>query len=71
MKVILPTIQAAFNRLDQPMSLGYSSAGTIIALGDGMQGFTVGDRVACAGAGHAVHAELAVVPRNLDLQNPG
>lgn len=67
---ILPTIQAAFNRLDQPMSLGYSSAGTIIALGDGMQGFEVGDRVACAGAGHAVHAELAVVPRNLLYKIP-
>jgi predicted dehydrogenase/threonine dehydrogenase-like Zn-dependent dehydrogenase len=67
---ILPTIQAAFNRLDQPMSLGYSSAGTIIALGDGMQGFEVGDHVACAGAGHAVHAELAVVPRNLMYKIP-
>lgn len=67
---IIPTIQAAFNRLDQPMSLGYSSAGTIIALGDGMQGFAVGDRVACAGAGHAVHAELAVVPRNLLYKIP-
>ena len=67
---ILPTIQAAFNRLDQPMSLGYSSAGTIIALGEGMQGFTIGDRVACAGAGHAVHAELAVVPRNLIYKIP-
>ena len=67
---ILPTIQAAFNRLDQPMSLGYSSAGTIIALGDGMQGFTIGDRVACAGAGHAVHAELAIVPRNLIYKIP-
>src|SRR5512137_1460702 len=32
---ILPTLQAAFNRLDQPMALGYSSAGTIIALGPG------------------------------------
>ena len=35
-----------------------------------MQGFTVGDRVACAGAGHAVHAELAVVPRNLIYKIP-
>lgn len=59
------TIQAAFNRLDQPMALGYSSAGTIIALGKGMQGFKVGQRVACAGGGFAVHAEYNVVPRNL------
>ena len=62
---VLPTVQAAFNRLDQPMALGYSSAGTIIALGDGMEGFKVGQRVACAGGGYAVHAEYNVVPRNL------
>jgi len=62
---IIPTIEAAFNRLDQPMPLGYSSAGTIIALGEGLNGFQVGDRVACAGSGYAVHAEYAVVPQNL------
>ncbi len=62
---VLPTVQAAFNRLDQPMPLGYSSAGTIIALGDGMDGFKVGQRVACAGGGFAVHAEYNVVPRHL------
>jgi len=62
---VLNTAQAAFNRLDQPMALGYSSAGTIVALGKGMQGFKVGQRVACAGGGFAVHAEYNVVPRNL------
>ncbi|MDP3184175.1 MAG: zinc-binding alcohol dehydrogenase, partial [Anaerolineales bacterium] len=62
---LLTTVAAAFNRLDQPMALGYSSAGTIVALGDDMQGFHVGQRVACAGGGYAVHAEYAVVPRNL------
>ncbi|HSK67080.1 MAG TPA: bi-domain-containing oxidoreductase [Anaerolineales bacterium] len=62
---LVNTAQAAFNRLDQPMALGYSSAGTIIALGMGMQGFRVGQRVACAGGGYAVHAEYNVVPRNL------
>ncbi|MBI3737991.1 MAG: bi-domain-containing oxidoreductase [Chloroflexi bacterium] len=62
---LVPTISAAFNRLDQPMALGYSSAGTIVALGPNMQGFKVGQRVACAGGGYAVHAEYAVVPRNL------
>ncbi|MBC8504546.1 MAG: bi-domain-containing oxidoreductase [Anaerolineales bacterium] len=62
---LLTTVDAAFNRLDQPMPLGYSSAGTIVALGKGFQGFKVGDRVACAGGGYAVHAEYAVVPKNL------
>jgi predicted dehydrogenase len=61
----LPAVQAAFNRLDQPVALGYSSAGTIISLGDGMEGFKVGQRVACSGGGYAVHAEYNVVPRNL------
>jgi len=60
-----PTLQAAFDRLDQPLPLGYSSAGTIVALGPGMEGFKSGQRVACAGGGYAVHAEYNLVPRNL------
>jgi threonine dehydrogenase-like Zn-dependent dehydrogenase len=62
---LLTTMEAAFNRLDQPMPLGYSSSGTIVAVGEGLQEFKVGDRVACAGGGYAVHAEFAVVPGNL------
>lgn len=62
---ILTTLDAAFNRLDQPMPLGYSSAGAIVALGEGLQGFRVGQRVACAGGNYAVHAEYATVPKNL------
>ncbi|HEY9076266.1 MAG TPA: bi-domain-containing oxidoreductase [Anaerolineaceae bacterium] len=62
---LLPTITAAFNRLDQPMPLGYSSAGTVLAVGAGVEGIQPGDRLACAGGGYAVHAEYAVVPKNL------
>jgi threonine dehydrogenase-like Zn-dependent dehydrogenase len=62
---ILPTIEAAFSRLDQPMPLGYSSAGIVAAVGRGVDGLQVGDRVACAGGNYAVHAEYAIVPRNL------
>ncbi len=62
---VLPSVRAAFSRLDQPMALGYSSAGTIISLGEGMEGFKTGQRVACSGGGYAVHAEYNVVPRNL------
>src|SRR6476661_8061020 len=47
------TAQTAFNRLDQPTALGYSSAGTIVALGKNMSGFKLGQRVACAGGGYA------------------
>ncbi len=66
----LTALDAAFNRLDQPMVLGYSSSGVIEALGPGLTGFTVGDRVACAGGGFAVHAELGVVPQNLLVKLP-
>jgi predicted dehydrogenase len=67
---LLSTIEAAFNRLDQPMPLGYSSAGIIEAIGDNLQGLQVGERVACAGGGYAVHAEYALVPRNLMVKMP-
>lgn len=62
---VLPTLKAAINRLNQPMPLGYSSAGTIVEIGKGLTGFKVGDRVACSGGGFAVHAEYVVVPKNL------
>ena len=67
---LLTTLEAAFNRLDQPLPLGYSSAGTILAVGDGLQGFQVGERVACGGGGYAVHAEYAIIPRNLMVHLP-
>ena len=67
---LLTTIDAAINKLDQPFVLGYSSAGTIIQTGPGLMGLRVGDRVACAGGGYAVHAEYAVVPRNLMVPIP-
>ena len=50
-------------RLDQPLALGYSSAGTVIGVADDVPDIRIGDRVACAGAGYAVHAEVASVPR--------
>jgi predicted dehydrogenase/threonine dehydrogenase-like Zn-dependent dehydrogenase len=67
---VLGTLEAAFSRLDQSMALGYASAGTIQALGLGLTGFKVSDRVACAGGGHAVHAEYATVPQNLMARLP-
>jgi len=54
---LLTTVEAAFNRLDQPLALGYSSSGAIESLGAGMSGFKVGQRVACEGGVFAVHAE--------------
>ncbi len=50
--------------------LGYSAAGTVLEVGDKVDGFSVGDRVACAGAGYANHAEFINVPRNLVVKLP-
>src|SRR5271165_4605017 len=41
---------AVRSRLDQPNALGYSSAGTVIGVGEGVTDLNIGDRVACAGA---------------------
>ncbi len=62
---LLSTVEAVRSRLEQPFPLGYASAGTVAAIGEGVHGFSVGDRVACAGGGYAVHAEYAQVPQNL------
>ncbi len=67
---IAAALFAVRTRLDQPNVLGYSSAGTVVAIGEGVTGFSVGDRVACAGAGQAVHAEFACVPRLLAARIP-
>src|SRR5580704_10972560 len=67
---IFSAIQAVRSRLDQPQSPGYSSAGAVIAVGDGVTDIQPGDRVACAGAGFAVHAEIACVPRLLVARIP-
>ncbi|MAJ59749.1 MAG: hypothetical protein CBC48_07070 [bacterium TMED88] len=61
----LPTYRSAMNKLDAPQPLGYSSAGVVLAVADDVHRFAPGDRVACAGAGYANHAEIIVVPENL------
>ncbi len=48
---LLSTVEAVRSRLEQPFPLGYASAGTVAAIGEGVHGFSVGDRVACAGGG--------------------
>ncbi|MFQ5685032.1 MAG: bi-domain-containing oxidoreductase [Candidatus Scalindua sp.] len=62
---IMPTIESVKQRLSGFISLGYSSAGTVIDIGEKVKGFKRGDLVACAGAGYAVHAETVIVPKNL------
>lgn len=67
---LLNAVQTAMGRLNEPMPLGYSSAGTIVELGAGVTEFQAGQRVACAGGGYAVHAEYALVPVNLVVPLP-
>lgn len=67
---ILSAIHAVRSRLDQPQTPGYSSAGSVIAVGEGVTDLQPGDRVACAGAGLAVHAEVACLPRLLVARIP-
>ena len=50
------------NRLETPTPLGYSAAGTVVAVDPGNTRFRVGARVACAGAECAFHAEYLAVP---------
>ena len=52
-------------RLNDWKVLGYSTAGVVVEVGEGVRGFAVGDRVACGGLGKASHAEYVIVPPNL------
>jgi predicted dehydrogenase/threonine dehydrogenase-like Zn-dependent dehydrogenase len=65
------TWAAVMTRLDEPLPLGYSAAGEVVAVGAGLEGrFRTGQRVAVAGAGCANHAEVNVVPANLVASVP-
>src|SRR2546422_2452135 len=68
---VLAAYRKVQTRLDELRPLGYASAGTVVAAGAGVEGlFRQGDRVACAGAGYASHAEVVAVPANLSARVP-
>jgi polar amino acid transport system substrate-binding protein len=64
------TYEKVRSRLNQIKALGYSAAGVVSAVGDGVDDLKIGDAVACAGAGYASHAEDIFVPRNLVCRVP-
>lgn len=63
---IQPTLEAVFNKLDQPMPLGYCNAGTVTEIGANVHNFAVGDRVVSNGK----HAEFVNIPINLAAKIP-
>lgn len=63
---LLTTLEAVRSKLDQALPLGYSNAGVVEAVGAGVEGFEVGDRVVSNGP----HAELVVVPHRLCAKVP-
>ena len=64
------TMDRVMGKLSAGSATGYSAAGVVIELGEEVEGFAVGDRVACAGAGIANHAEVIDVPVNLAVKIP-
>ncbi|EZH72299.1 dehydrogenase [Aquimarina atlantica] len=61
-----PTMDAVFNKLNQPLPLGYCNVGEVVAVGRGVTEFKVGDRVASNGN----HVEYVNVPKNLVAKIP-
>jgi predicted dehydrogenase/threonine dehydrogenase-like Zn-dependent dehydrogenase len=61
-----PTVEAVFRKLSEPLPLGYCNVGEIVAVGEGVSEFKIGDRV--ASNGH--HAEVVCVPKNLVAHIP-
>jgi len=64
------TLDSVFARLNQPMPLGYNTAGIVLAVSPEVTHVKPGDRVACGGANYAVHAEMVFVPKNLVVPIP-
>jgi predicted dehydrogenase len=64
------TRDAVKSRLSLASPIGYSLAGSVIGVGDGVDDIAIGDRVGCAGAQSAHHAEIVSVPRNLIVPVP-
>ena len=67
---IQKTIAKVQGQLGGASPIGYSCSGIVIQVGKGVTDIQPGERVACAGAGIANHAEIVLVPRNLVVKVP-
>lgn len=54
----------------KPQPFGYSNAGVVAKVGEGVTDLKAGDRVACIGAGFAQHTDWAVIPHHLCVRMP-
>ena len=63
---LITTLDAVKSKLEQPLALGYCNVGKVLAVGSGVSGFEVGDRVLSNGA----HAEVVHIGKNLCVKIP-
>lgn len=66
---LISTYKMVMNKLNTPSPLGYSCAGEVIAVGERVSDYKIGDLVASGGSS-AVHAEVVSVPKNLCVKIP-
>ena len=69
-KGILKTKNILKSTFESGSPTGYSASGTVVEVGAQVKDIKVGDKVACAGAGYANHAEYIEVPKNLVVKIP-
>jgi len=69
-KGILKTKNILKSTFESSSPTGYSASGTVVEVGAQVKDIKVGDKVACAGAGYANHAEYIEVPKNLVVKIP-
>lgn len=67
---VAKTVTKVRGQLEQSTPSGYSCSGIVVQTGAGVDDLQPGDRVACAGAGIANHAEIVLAPRNLVVKVP-
>jgi len=65
---IITTMESAFNKLNEPMPMGYSAVGRVLECGKGVTKVSKGDLVAMAG--QAYHCEVNRVNQNLIVKIP-
>jgi predicted dehydrogenase len=70
MQGISKTHKLIKNAVSSGQPTGYSAAGIVLEIGEGVEDIVAGDYVACAGAQCAYHAEIIRIPRNLAVKIP-